>query len=113
MANRWLKALIGDDVSLLGGYIIAVFVNQEGGSFYWNSILEILNFENVFAGMVKPFMFAYIIACVSCYMGLSTSGGALGLRRTTTKAVVLSFIMIIVADFILTRMLLLILGASL
>jgi phospholipid/cholesterol/gamma-HCH transport system permease protein len=105
--------LIGDAVSLLGGYIIAVFVNQESGSFYWNSILEILNFENVFAGMVKPFMFAYIIACISCYMGLSTSGGALGLRRTTTKAVVLSFIMIIVADFILTRILLLILGASL
>ena len=105
--------IIGDAVSLLGGSIIAVFVNQENGSFYWNSILEILNFENVFAGMVKPFMFAYIIACVSCYMGLSTSGGALGLRRTTTKAVVLSFIMIIVADFILTRILLLILGASL
>jgi phospholipid/cholesterol/gamma-HCH transport system permease protein len=104
--------IIGDAVSLLGGYVIAVSISQESGSFYWNSILEILNFENVFSGMVKPFMFGYIIACISCYMGLSTSGGAIGLRRTTTKAVVLSFIMIIVADFALTRILLLILGVS-
>jgi phospholipid/cholesterol/gamma-HCH transport system permease protein len=62
--------------------------------------------------MIKPFMFATIIACISCHVGLSTSGGAIGLRRATTKAVVLSFVMIIVADFALTRILLLILGAS-
>jgi phospholipid/cholesterol/gamma-HCH transport system permease protein len=105
--------LIGDAVSLFGGYVIAVSINQEGGSFYWNSILEILTFENVFAGTIKPFMFACIIACISCHVGLSTSGGAIGLRRATTKAVVLSFIMIIVADFVLTRILLLILGATL
>jgi phospholipid/cholesterol/gamma-HCH transport system permease protein len=104
--------VIGDAVSLFGGYVIAVLVSQESGPYYWNSIIGVLTFENVFSGMVKPFMFAYIIACVSCYMGLSTSGGAIGLRRTTTKAVVLSFIMIIVADFALTRILLLILGAS-
>jgi phospholipid/cholesterol/gamma-HCH transport system permease protein len=104
--------IIGDAVSLFGGYVVAVFISQESGSFYWNSIVGILNFGNVFAGMVKPFLFGYIIACISCYMGLSTTGGAIGLRRTTTKAVVLSFIMIIVADFALTRILLLILGAS-
>ena len=103
---------LGDAVALLGGYFIAVSIKRASGSFYWASILEILNFENVFSGVVKPFMFAYIIACISCYTGLSTTGGAIGLRRTTTKAVVVSFIMIIVADFALTRILLLVLGAS-
>jgi phospholipid/cholesterol/gamma-HCH transport system permease protein len=102
--------VIGDAVALFGGYVIDVSINQESGSFYWNSVLQILNFENVLAGMIKPFMFAYIIASISCYMGLATTGGAIGLRRSTTKAVVLSFIMIIVADFALTRILLLILG---
>jgi phospholipid/cholesterol/gamma-HCH transport system permease protein len=104
--------IIGDAVSLFGGYIVAAFISQESGSFYWNSVWQILNFGNVFAGIVKPFLFGYIIACISCYMGLSTTGGAIGLRRTTTKAVVLSFIVIIVADFALTRILLLVLGAS-
>jgi phospholipid/cholesterol/gamma-HCH transport system permease protein len=102
--------IIGDAVSLLGGYIIAVSISQQSGAFYWSSILEILDFENVFAGTIKPFIFGYIIACISCYMGLSTRGGAIGLRRTTTRAVVLSFIMIIVSDFALTRILLLLLG---
>jgi len=45
-------------------------------------------------------------------MGLTTKGGAQGLRRTTTRAVVMSIVMIIVSDFILTRILLYVLGFS-
>ncbi len=103
---------IGDAVSLFGGYFIAVFVSHQSGSVYWSSIRDVFRVENVIAGGVKPFIFGYLIACISCYMGLSTRGGAIGLRRTTTRAVVTSFIMIIVADFMLTRVLLYILGFS-
>ena len=105
--------IIGDTVSIVGGYYIAVFVSHQSGSVYWSSIRDVLNFENVVSGSIKPFIFAYLIACTSCYMGLSTKGGALGLRRATTRAVVASFIMIIVSDFILTRVLFYILGFSL
>ena len=104
--------IIGDAISLLGGYFIAVYVSHQSGTVYWSSIRGVLDFENVVAGSVKPFLFGYLIACISCYMGLSTRGGAIGLRRTTTGAVVTSFIMIIVADFILTRILLYVLGFS-
>lgn len=104
--------VIGDAVSLFGAYYIAVFVSHQSGTFFWSSIRDILIYENVFAGMVKPFIFGYLIACICCYMGLSTKGGAIGLRRTTTRAVVISFIAIIVADFILTKVLLYILGFS-
>jgi phospholipid/cholesterol/gamma-HCH transport system permease protein len=103
---------IGDAVSLFGGYFIAVFVSHQSGSVYWSSIRDVFRVENVIAGGVKPFIFGYLIACISCYMGLSTRGGAIGLRRTTTRAVVTSFIMIIVADFMLTRILLYVLGFS-
>ncbi len=102
--------VIGDAVSLLGAYYIAVFVSHQSGTFFWSSIRDILIYENVLAGSIKPFIFGYLIACISCYMGLSTKGGAIGLRRTTTKAVVISFIAIIVADFVLTRILLYLLG---
>jgi len=102
--------VIGDAVSLLGAYYIAVFVSHQSGTFFWSSIRDILIYENVLAGSIKPFIFGYLIACISCYMGLSTKGGAIGLRRTTTKSVVISFIAIIVADFILTRILLYLLG---
>jgi phospholipid/cholesterol/gamma-HCH transport system permease protein len=103
---------IGDVVSLFGGYYIAAFVSHQSGTFYWSSIREILIFENVFAGSIKPFIFGYFIACISCYMGLSTRGGAIGLRRSTTRAVVTSMIVIIVSDFMLTRILLYVLGFS-
>ena len=102
--------IIGDAVSILGGYFIAVYVSHQSGTVYWSSIREVFVFENVFSGAVKPFIFGYIIASVSCHVGLSTRGGAIGLRRTTTRAVVTSFILIIVADFVLTRILLYVLG---
>lgn len=105
--------IIGDTVSILGGYYVAVFVSHQSAAVYWSSIQGVLNFENVLSGFIKPFIFGYLTACISCYMGLSTRGGAIGLRRSTTRAVVASFVMIIVADFILTRVLFYILGFSL
>jgi len=104
--------IIGDAVSLLGGYYISVFVSHQSGTFYWSSIREVLTFENVFSGSLKPFIFGFLIASISCFMGLTTRGGALGLRRTTTRAVVISIVNIIIADFILTRILLHVLGFS-
>jgi len=104
--------LIGDAASLLGGYYVAVFISHQSGHVYWSSVRDVLIFENVFAGSVKPFLFGYLIACISSYMGLSTRGGAIGLRSATTRAVVFSIITIIIADFILTRILLFVLGFS-
>jgi phospholipid/cholesterol/gamma-HCH transport system permease protein len=104
--------IIGDASSILGGYYIAVFVSHQSGTVYWSSLRSVFTFENVVAGAVKPFFFGYLIACISCYMGLSTRGGAMGLRRATTRAMVFSIITIIVFDFILTRALLYILGFS-
>jgi len=104
--------VIGDAISLLGGYFIAVFVSHQSEAVYWASIREVFEVENVVAGAVKPFIFGYLIACISCHVGLSTRGGAIGLRQTTTRAVVISFVMIIVSDFMLTRILLYVLGFS-
>lgn len=104
--------IIGDAVALLGGYYIAVFVSHQSGNFYWSSVRDVLTFENVFAGSAKPFIFGYLIACISCYMGFSAKGGSKGLRQSTTRAVVISIVMIIVSDFILTRILLYALGFS-
>ncbi len=104
--------LIGDAVSIFGGYFIAVFVSQQSGSFYWSQIKQIMDLETIMTGTLKPFMFGYLVACISCYSGLSTRGGAVGLRRSTTAAVVASTIVIIIADFLMTRVLLYMFGAE-
>lgn len=101
---------IGDAISLAGGYYIAVAVSHQSGAFYWSQIGNELNFRNMLSGLTKPFIFGYLIACISCTVGLSTRGGAQGLRRATTAAVVISTIMIIVVDFLLTQVLFFILG---
>jgi phospholipid/cholesterol/gamma-HCH transport system permease protein len=104
--------LIGDAVSLIGAWYIAVYVSHQSGYVYWTSIQAELTFGNVFLGSFKPFVFGFIISSISCYMGLSTHGGAVGLRRSTTTAVVLSIVMVIISDFVLTRILLYVLGFS-
>ncbi|UCD34494.1 MAG: ABC transporter permease [Nitrospiraceae bacterium] len=102
--------VIGDGVSLLGGYYISVFASHQSGPFYWSQIRDVMSFKNLFSGLSKPFIFGYIIACVSCYTGLSARGGARGLRRSTTTAVVVSMILVIITDFLLTRVLMYVLG---
>ncbi len=105
-----ILTVVGDAVSLFGGYYISVFASHQSGSFYWSQIKDIMTFQNIFSGLSKPFIFGYLIATISCYMGFSARGGARGLRKSTTTAVVISMIMIIVSDFMLTRILLYVLG---
>ncbi|KMQ51191.1 ABC transporter, permease protein [Chitinispirillum alkaliphilum] len=103
---------IGDMISLLGGYYIAVVVKNQSGNVYWDSIIQALDSRYVIAGSVKPLIFGLVIACISCYTGFSTKGGAVGLKSSTTKAFVLSTIMIIVLDFLITKTLLILFGYS-
>jgi len=56
--------------------------------------------------IVKPFFFGLIIAWTGCYFGLTTTGGGEGVGKSVTKAMVSSFILILVADFFLTSLLL-------
>ena len=98
--------ILGDALALIGGFYIAVFESTQSGAFYWMQISQIINIESLLLGLSKPILFGYLVACISCYMGLSTKGGAKGLRKTTTEAVVFSTLMIIVSDFLVTKLIL-------
>jgi phospholipid/cholesterol/gamma-HCH transport system permease protein len=102
--------IIGDFVSLLGGAYIAVFVSHQSHTVYWNAVRVIFVNRYVLPGLIKPFLFGLVIASMSCYMGLTTRGGAVGLKNATTQAFVASSVFIIVIDFVVTRIILLLLG---
>lgn len=102
--------VIADAVALLGGFYIAVFVNHQSNTVYWDAIRVSMITRYVTAGIIKPFFFGFIIAGISCYMGFSTRGGAVGLKNSTTQAFVLSTIFIIIADFIITKLILFLFG---
>ena len=102
-----LLTIYADCVGITGGAIMShlhprVFVSY---ATYADSVRMALKFKEVSAGLIKAFTFGGIIATVCCYVGLNTSGGARGIGITTTRSVVLSFMLILVADYYLTRLL--------
>jgi len=98
-----LLTIIADFVGLFGGFLIAYFVLHLTGAQYWNNAWQSLEYKDITFGLAKPFSFAFIVALVGCYYGLSTTGGTQGVGRATTQAVVASMILIFVTNFFITR----------
>lgn len=72
---------------------------------YFNNLFDTILFVDVIHGILKSASFGVIIALVSCYQGLKTTGGPQEIASTTTKAVVLSFLLIFVSNYFISRML--------
>jgi phospholipid/cholesterol/gamma-HCH transport system permease protein len=70
---------------------------------YWTSAWQILEYNDIAQGLIKPFSFAVIIALVGCFYGMRTSGGTQGVGRSTTDAVVWSSLWIIVVNALITQ----------
>lgn len=102
--------IIADMVSLLGAYYIITVVNNQSSIVFWDSIRLIMIPQYIFSGTIKPFVFGLIISSISCYTGFTTKGGAVGLKSSTTRAFVISTVLIIFCDFIITKIILFIFG---
>lgn len=93
-------------VGCLGGYLASAPAGVSGALFL-SSIRRMgtNGLYEVNTGLLKTLFFAVVIGIVSCHQGLSTSGGAAGVGRSTTKAVVISIVLIYVVDFLLVQVL--------
>lgn len=94
--------IFADAVGIFGGYLIGVFNLNINSSLYLDTTFRFLTTKDVMTGIAKSFVFGAIIALIGCYYGLTTSGGAEGVGKATTTSIVTSFILIILADCILT-----------
>jgi phospholipid/cholesterol/gamma-HCH transport system permease protein len=98
-----LLVIIADMVGLVG----AAFVGKQLFGLDYNAFMSTarvgIEIQDLIGGITKPFFFGFIIAIISCHKGLSTTGGTVGVGRATTNAVVMSSIVIIIADFFLSR----------
>ncbi|MFZ3071997.1 MAG: ABC transporter permease [Thermodesulfobacteriota bacterium] len=97
-----ILAIVTDFVGVLGGYFVGVKLLGINSGVYIGRTIDYVDVDDIFYGLVKSAVFGLIIALVSSYQGYTTSGGAEGVGRATTKAVVLSCVMILVFDYILT-----------
>ena len=99
--------IYSDLVGIAGGAMISNFHPQIFVSYwiYYDSLHDALKLKEIGIGLIKAVTFGGIIALVCCYIGFTTSGGPRGIARSTTRSVVWSFMLILVADYILTRLL--------
>ncbi|MBU6401387.1 MAG: ABC transporter permease [Verrucomicrobia bacterium] len=95
-------------VGWIGGALVCVYNRQIGISFeaYFSNLQNVVEFKDVFNGLIKSLVFAVIIGVVCCHQGLVTLGGPRGIGRSVTKAVVNSIVLILILDYLLTRVLL-------
>jgi phospholipid/cholesterol/gamma-HCH transport system permease protein len=98
-----MLTIVADFVGLLGGYVIAYYTIGLTSTQYWSDAYQALEYNDIVQGLLKPFVFAFIISLVGCFYGLRTSGGTQGVGLATTKAVVVSSIWVFVVTSMLTR----------
>lgn len=99
-----LLAALADVVGLLGGYVVAHLVLGLPSNVYWGDVPNMVSVGDFVSGVGKTLFFGLIIAVVSCYQGFQASGGAEGVGKATTRAVVWSSILILVSDYFLTAL---------
>jgi phospholipid/cholesterol/gamma-HCH transport system permease protein len=94
-------------VGWLGGATVAATNHQIEIAFqvFFQDLRNVVVLKDVAHGVYKSFYFAMVIGVVSCHQGLVTRGGPRGIGRSVTKAVVNSIVLIIILDYLLTRVL--------
>jgi phospholipid/cholesterol/gamma-HCH transport system permease protein len=97
--------VISDTTGIVGAWIIATWQLRVAGSVYWTSVFDALYVEDVWMGLVKPFVLGFVIVTIGCHVGLRTRGGTQGVGRATTNAVVAGSVAVLAADFFLTKLL--------
>lgn len=94
--------IISDIIGILGGYTITVGLFGTSSTVYWKQTWNFMELNDIYSGLMKACFFGASIAIVSCYKGFYTAGGAEGVGRATTGAVVLSSMTILISDYFLS-----------
>lgn len=95
-------ATIADITGIIGGYFITVGLFNTSSIVYWKRTWDYLEISDIYNGLIKAAFFGASIALISCYKGFYTTGGAEGVGRATTGAVVLSSMTILISDYFLS-----------
>jgi phospholipid/cholesterol/gamma-HCH transport system permease protein len=98
-----LLTVAADIFGLVGGGIVALQIYGLDSGVYIASVRNGVDIEDLLGGIIKPVLFGLIIGIISCYKGLNTKGGTVGVGVSTTNAVVVSSITVIIADFFLSK----------
>jgi len=99
-----ILTLYANIIGILGSYLICTLKLGITSSMYMHVTFTSLLYKDLFTGLFKSWIFGMLIALISCYEGFNVEGGAAGVGRATTRAVVFAFIMIIATDCLFTAL---------
>lgn len=94
--------LIADIIGVMGGYIVGVETLNFNSGAYIQNTTDFLKLDDVTSGLIKSAIFGFIIALMGCFHGFNSRGGAQGVGRATTNAVVTASILILASNYLMT-----------
>ncbi|MEZ5936632.1 MAG: ABC transporter permease [Hyphomonadaceae bacterium] len=99
-----LLVLIADVIGVMGGYLVSVGPLNFNGAIYLRNTWDFLTTNDAVSGLIKAAVFGAIIALMGCYQGHNSKGGAGGVGRAATLAVVGAAILILASNYVLTSL---------
>jgi phospholipid/cholesterol/gamma-HCH transport system permease protein len=105
VATMPILVAIGDSIGVMGGYVVSTQSLGFSSGIYLKNTIDFMKNEDVISGLYKAAAFGFIIALMGCYNGFHSKGGAQGVGAATTNAVVSASILILAANYFLTKIL--------
>src|SRR3989339_1273971 len=100
-----LLTVMANVIGIIGGMLVSVYKWGIPSTVYWEDIFNFMEIEDFAHGLIKSVFFAIIIVTTACHKGFTCEGGAEGVGKTTTSAVMISMVMILISDYFLTAIL--------
>jgi len=93
-----------DFIGIFGGGFVAYTQLDVSWALYYENVRFLLYEKEIWVGMFKAIVFSILVVGISCYEGMATKDGAVGVGRATRRAVVLSFLVILIVGYMITRL---------
>lgn len=100
-----LLTIFSSVMGILGGYLISVYYFGMASQSYFEPLQTHVSDFDVATGIIKAFFFGFLISTISCYKGMTASGGASGVGRQITQSVVICYSCILISNFLMTVLL--------
>ena len=91
-------------LGILGGAVVGATQLGVSVQSYMDNVTEFATNKDLYVGLLKAFIFGIIIATVSCHQGFMTTEGAVGVGKATRRSVIISFLVILVVGYVVTRL---------
>ncbi len=96
--------IFADIIGIMGGWFIGIQSLGFNGSVYIQNTIDFLEVNDISSGLIKASFFGFIITIMGCYQGFNSSGGAQGVGKATTNAVVSASVLILASNYIMTNL---------